>query len=286
MSTPDWLAPVRNLIAGLIFGEAPRWHDGRLWLSDMLGGRVLVVTADGTLEPIADVPEGASGLGWLPDGRLLVISMTDAKLLAFQDGNRSVIADLSLSGGTPNDMVVDSQGRAYVGNAGCDLFVGIDPQPTNLLMIDSRGVHEVADDLIFPNGMIITPNGQRLIVAETFANKLTVFDINSNDGSLSNGREFAKLDGLTPDGICLDAEGAVWAGCADGNRFVRVLEGGEITHVIDTGERFATACVTGGVDREKLFMITAEMSPELFAAKQTSATISVTDLTVPGAGIP
>lgn len=286
MSAIDKSISAKIIAEGLIFGEGPRWHDGRFWLSDMLGGRVLVLLPNGQLEEVAAVPEGASGLGWLPDGRMIVVSMGDAKLLAFRNGIPEIYADLKASKGTPNDMIVDGSGRAYVGNAGCNLFAGIDPKPTNLLLVENGVAREVADDLIFPNGMVVTEDGGTLIVAETFAHRLTAFDIDRKSGSLSKRRVFAELGNRTPDGICMDADGAVWISSAETCEFARVCEGGEITHSIETGGRFATACVTGGDDRRTLYMITAHMTPELFAERKTTARIEVATLDVPGLGSP
>lgn len=277
----------RIVAEGLVFGESPRWHDGRLWASDMLGGKVVVIGADGHVEESAAVPTGPSGLGWLLDGRMIVVSMADAKLLAFKDGAGQPYADLSISRGTPNDMVVDARGRAYVGNAGCNLFAGVlDPKPTNLVLVEDGVAREVASDLIFPNGMVLTPDGSTLIVAESHAHRLTAFDVDSADGSLSRRRIFADLGKRTPDGICMDADRAVWAGTGESGEFIRVLEGGKITHTIPTDGRFATACVTGGADRRSLFLVTAHFSPELFAKGQTSARIEMTAVETAGIGNP
>ena len=286
MSATAGTLPTRVVAEGLVFGEAPRWHEGRIWVSDMLGGKVMTMSPSGRMEESVAVPTGASGLGWLRDGRMVVVSMADSRLLAFKDGVPEIYADLGISRGTPNDMVVDEYGRAYVGNAGCNLFAGIDPKPTNLIMVEDGRAREVADDLIFPNGMAISPGGSTLIVAETFAHRLTAFDINPRDGSLSRRRVFADLGNRTPDGICMDAKGAIWAGSAETGEFIRVREGGEVTNVINTSGRFATACVTGGADRRSLYMITAHFTPELFAKKETTARIELADLEIPGAGIP
>jgi sugar lactone lactonase YvrE len=277
----------RMIAEGLVFGEAPRWHNGQLWLSDMLGDTVYSMNADGALEPVLTVPEGPSGLGWLPDGRMLVVSMRNRKLLVASDGHAEVFADLAASNGTPNDMIVDQTGRAYVGNTGCDMFAeGIVPRPTNLLLVADGIVQEVADDLVFPNGMVITPDRRTLIVAETFAHRLTAFDIDPANGKLSNRRIFADLVDKMPDGICMDAEGAIWMASSETLEFLRVREGGEITHRIDTGGRFAAACVTGGPDRMSLYMITAHMTPELFVARQTTARVEVAPLDIAGQGNP
>lgn len=276
----------RIVADGLVFGEAPRWHNGSIWATDLLGGKVVTLASNGRFEERATVTAGASGLGWLRDGRMVVVSMADSRLLTFKNGIAETYADLSISRGTPNDMVVDSQGRAYVGNTGCDLFAGIDPKPTNLLMVEDGSTREVTDDLIFPNGMAISPDGSTLVVAETFAHRLTAFDVNAKDGTLSRRRVFADLGNRTPDGICMDADGAIWAGTAEAGEFIRIRENGEITHVISTNGRFATACVTGGDGRRSLFMITAHFTPELFAKRETTARIELADLEIPGAGRP
>jgi sugar lactone lactonase YvrE len=286
-ATPMQQLKSKVVAEGLIFGEGPRWHDGRLWLSDMLGDKVYALTPDGALDVVVEAPHGASGLGWLPDGRMLFVSMRDAKLVAVRDGQTEVYADVSASRGTPNDMLVDAKGRAYVGNTGCDMFVeGINPRPTNLLLVENGRAREVASDLIFPNGMALTPDGKTLVVAETFAHRLTAFDVDPQTGSLSGRRVFADLGDKTPDGICMDAEGAVWISSAVTCEFVRVREGGEITHRIDTGGRFAAACAAGGPDRKTLYLITAHMTPELFAQKKTDSRIESVLLETAGAGQP
>lgn len=215
---------------GLRFGEGPRWHEGALWLSDMFGKKVVRVAAGGTVETVAEIPGAPSGLGWLPDGRMIVVSMTDSKLVAIDGGKVEAYADLSaICRGTPNDMAVDRHGRAYVGNAGCNLFAGLDPRPTNLVLVENGKARQVADDLIFPNGMVISPDGRTLIVAETFAHRLTAFDIEP-DGSLAGRRVFADTGTRTPDGICLDTEGAVWVSSSETGEFVR----GESESCIET----------------------------------------------------
>ena len=239
------------------------------------------------MEESVAVPTGASGLGWLRDGRMVVVSMADySRLLAFKDGVPEIYADLGISRGTPNDMVVDEYGRAYVGNAGCNLFAGIDPKPTNLIMVEDGRAREVADDLIFPNGMAISPGGSTLIVAETFAHRLTAFDINPRDGSLS-GAACLRISGIEHPTVF------VWMPRARFGRGRRKQANsfecarvGEVTNVINTSGRFATACVTGGADRRSLYMITAHFTPELFAKKETTARIELADLEIPGAGIP
>lgn len=271
---------------GLRFGEGPRWHEGALWLSDMFGNRVVRISETGDVATVADVPGSPSGLGWLSDGRLLIVSMRDAALVTAENGQIKPYADLSrLCRGTPNDMAVDRHGRAYVGNAGCDLFGGLDPRPTNLVLVDNGRIREVADDLIFPNGIAIDQSGETLVVAETFAHRLTAFSV-APDGSLYGRRRFAALDGRTPDGICFDREGAVWVASAETGEILRVRDGGEITHRIDTGGRFAAACATGGPDRRTLFMVVSETTPEQFMRGESSCSIETTEIEVAGAGFP
>src|SRR3989454_1919541 len=190
----------------------PRGRDGRLWVSDMRGQRVVSVTPDGIVEPIVEVPMQPSGLGWLPDGRLLVVSMTDRRLLRLDGGRLVVHADLSgLAPFHCHDMVVDAAGRAYVGNFGYDYEAGQAFRPAVLALVHPDGrVEPAADDLAFPNGTVITPDGGTLIVAETFAHRLTAFTITPG-GGLAGRRTWASLDEqVYPDAICLDAEGAVW----------------------------------------------------------------------------
>ena len=205
------LSSLTTLLEGLRFPEAPRWHKGRLWFSDFFRQQVIAVNAQGEMEVQFELADSPSGLGWRPDGSLLVVSMRDQRLLAWRGDALETVADLSGHAGGPcNDMVVDAKGRAYVGNFGFDLYAREEARSTDLLRVDLDGsVHRVASDLWFPNGMVITPDGQTLIVAETFRNRLTAFRIEP-DGALNERRVFAELPGMYPDGICLDAEGAVW----------------------------------------------------------------------------
>ena len=208
MQTAAALQPV---IDGLAFAEAPRWHGGKLWFSDMYTHSVHRLEPDGQLTTVVKVPGRPSGLGWLPDGRLLVVSMAERKLLRLEPDEGLVEhADLSpLTGFDCNDMVVDSQGRAYVGNLGFDVFGGAPFQPAALVMVTPDGqTRTVADGLCFPNGAVFTPGCRTLIIAETFAYRLSAFDV-VLDGTLSGRRVWAALGGVMPDGICLDAEGAV-----------------------------------------------------------------------------
>ena len=274
------------VVDGLTFPEAPRWRDGKLWFSDFYSHRVLTVDLAGKVETVADVPQRPSGLGWTPDGHLLVVSMLDRRLLIF-DGVRSrVVADLSaLATGPCNDMVVDAAGRAYVGNFGFDRHRGEPPRTTCIARVDPDGrVVRAADDLHFPNGTVITPDGKTLIVGETLAHRLTAFAIDAT-GELSNRRLFAQLDGCFPDGICLDAEGAVWVADARNPRVIRVFDGGRIDRTISTGERCAFACMLGGPDRRTLFVCTNTGSGPAMADK-TDGRIEAIRVDVPGAGWP
>jgi sugar lactone lactonase YvrE len=279
-------APLEVLIDGLTFPEAPRWHDGRLWFSDFYSFRVLAVGLDGRAETIADVPQRPSGLGWTPDGLLLVVSMLDRSLFRLEAGRLSKVADLSaLAGGPCNDMVVDAQGRAYVGNFGYDRHAGEAPRTTCIARVDPDGrVVRAAEDLMFPNGTVITPDGKTLIVGETFAHRLTGFDV-AADGSLSNRRVFAQIEGLSPDGICLDAEGAIWVADPFGKRVVRVFDGGRVERTLSTGERGAYACMLGGHDRRTLFVCTNTGSGPAMGQKRDGR-IELMRVDVPGTGLP
>jgi sugar lactone lactonase YvrE len=278
---------LETLLDGLCFGEGPRWHDGRLWLSDMHGHSVLTVDLDGKRENVAHVDEKPSGLGWLPDGRLLVVSMDDRRLLRRElDGRFVTHADLSGFTQHPcNDMVVDAAGRAFVGNFGFDLHKREKPRATCLLRVDPDGRAVVAaEEMRFPNGSVITPDGRTLIVGESFGGCLTAFTIGT-DGGLSGRREWAKLEGAVPDGICLDAENAVWVASPVSNEVLRVREGGAVAERIPVG-RMAIACMLGGPDRRTLFVLTADvLEPEECTARR-SARVEIARVDVPGAGLP
>ncbi|MBW2242011.1 MAG: SMP-30/gluconolactonase/LRE family protein [Deltaproteobacteria bacterium] len=275
------------LLEGLAFPEGPRWHDGRLWFSDMHARTVLTVTPAGKTEEILRVEERPSGLGWLPDGRLLVVSMHDRRLLRVEpDGTRVVHADLSsLARHHCNDLVVDAHGHAFVGNFGFDLDAGATPTTTALLRVDPDGsAHVASADMSFPNGAVITPDGETLIVAETFGSCLSAFDL-ASDGILSNRRVWAQLEKAVPDGICLDAEGAIWVASPTSKEILRVREGGNVTERIPT-DQMAIACMLGGEERRTLFILTSEsVSPEECEVSR-DARILTTEVEVPGAGLP
>jgi len=250
------------LLEGLVFPEAPRWHDDKLWFADMHAHHVSTVDLKGNVNRIVDVPGQPGGLGWLPGGELLVVSMIDRRLLRLDAKALRAVADLSrLAPFHCNDMVVDGQGRAYIGNFGFDIS-GPDPNVTStvLILVSSDGqARVVAEDLLFPNGSVITPDGGTLIVGETWGARLTAFTITA-DGSLEDRRIWAQLDGAVPDGICLDAEGAVWVASPLSAEVLRVREGGEITHRIHVATQ-AYACMLGGSEGNTLFVLTAEHVP-------------------------
>jgi len=280
-------ADTKPFLDGLCFPEGPRWHAGKLWFSDMHAKRVMRAGMDGRAEVVVEVPERPSGLGWLPDGRLLVVSMYDRRLLRLDPSGLTEVADLSkIATFHANDMVVDRHGRAYVGNFGFDLIAGEAPRPTSLALVEPDGKTRVAaSELVFPNGMVITPDGRSLIVAESFAARLTAFEI-AADGSLSNRRVFAALDGgAVPDGIALDAEGAVWVASPLTGECLRVHEGGRVSRRL-RGSALPYACALGGPDRKTLFICTAEThDPDECAAKRTGK-IETVQVDAAGAGWP
>jgi sugar lactone lactonase YvrE len=241
---------------------------------------------EGNAETIVEVPNRPSGLGWLPDGRLLVVSMTDRKILRLDANGLVEHADLfDVSSFHCNDMVVDSKGRAYVGNFGFDSSGQADFKMAELVMADPKGsVTVVADGLAFPNGTVITPDGGTLIVAETYGQRLTAFDVGP-DGLLSGRREWAPLQGAVPDGICLDIEGAIWVASPTSSEVLRVLAGGEVTHRLPVSTN-AYACMLGGPDRRTLFVCTAESSDRDETRARASGRIEFAGVEVPGTGLP
>lgn len=251
------------LFEGLSFGEGPRWHDGRLWLSDFHTHRVMAIDDSGAAELIVEVPQRPSGLGWLPDGRLLVVSMLDRRLMRLDPDGLVEHADLSgVATGDCNDMVVDAIGRAYVGNFGFDYAGGEAPRAAAMALVMPDGAVSIAAaDLMFPNGTVITPDGSTLIVGETFGRVLTAFDV-ADDGSLSNRRVWADLDRVTPDGICLDAAGGVWVADPTGSQCIRVTQGGEITDRIETSQA-CIACMLGGSDGRTLHLVTGVLTGDV-----------------------
>ena len=292
---------LETLVGGGAFFESPRWHAGRLWVSDYWRHQVLAISPQGVAETVVEVPGSPSGLGWLPDGTLLVVSMLDPKLLRVADGVTTLHADLSAhSGPQGNDMVVDATGRAYVGTIDFEGFAEL--PTTNLLRVDpDRSVTVAAEGLSFPNGMVLTPDGSILIVAESWAQRLTAFDLGP-DGSLANRRAWAQLGppqpagtpgqpaqwSCAPDGITLDAEGAVWVADAANKRALRVREGGEILEEVHAGGLDVIACALGDDDGRTLFVCATpdfRLPPEE-AARTRPARILTCRVDVPHAGRP
>ena len=274
------------LLDGLAFPEGPRWHEGRLWFSDMHDLRVRTLDLSGKSDVVVEVPHAPSGLGWLPDGRLLVVSMEDRRLLRLEKQGLVQHADLSgLASYHCNDMVTDARGRSYVGNFGFDLHARAPQRDAEIVLVlpDSQA-RIAAAGMKFPNGMVITPDGRTLIAGESSAARLTAFDI-AEDGSLENKRTWAQLEGAVPDGICLDAEGCVWVASPLGNQMLRVAQGGRVTHRVDVSRR-AIACALGGPGRTTLFCATSDsFEPEACRAARRGA-IEVARVDVAGAGFP
>jgi sugar lactone lactonase YvrE len=267
------------LLEGLDFAESPRWHNDKLCFSDMGAHKVMTVDLNGNSETIIEIPNSPSGLGWLPDGRLLVVSMENFQLLRLDPDGLTKVSDLSeLASFHLNDMVVDKDGRAYIGNFGFDMFNGKPFAPAEIILVTPEGdARIVADNMAFPNGTVITPDDKTLIVAETVAAKLTAFDI-MNDGSLTERRIWASLKSIVPDGICLDEEGGIWVAAPGRGRVVRVLEGGKITDKVKI-TRDVFACMLGGPNRDMLFICTA-------TKERTNASIEYVKVDVPGTGLP
>ena len=277
----------RTIASGFAYPEGPRWHEGNLWFADQHAGVVHRISAAGErLESFA-VEGSPSGMGWLPGGDLLVVSMDGRRILRRADGVLRLHADLSaFHAAQSNDMVVDASGRAYVGNIGFDFDRGEAPRLTMLLAVEPEGTaRRVADDLLCPNGTVLTPDGRTLIVAESLASCLTAFDV-AADGSLSSRRVFAEVPGHVPDGICLDAEGQIWAASPFARSVVRVREGGEITARVDIEGAGAFACVLGGEDRRDLYVCCAASHRRAESPALSSGRIEVARVEVPGAGLP
>ena len=284
------------LTEGLYFGEGPRWHDGRLWFSDFYAHAVKSVGMDGVARTELELDDQPSGLGWLPDGRLLLVSMGELKLLRQDPDGLKVHADLSeFSAHLCNDMVVDTTGRAWVGNFGFDLDALIEEQgvedalanhpSTNLVRVDPDGsVHLASPDMHFPNGTVISADGKTLIVAETLSMCLTAFTIEA-DSSLSNRRVWAAVGMRAPDGICLDENGNVWVANALAAECVLVGEGGEILQTVETSQP-CFACMLGGDDGRTLHMVTAQSSDKRAASVQATGKIEVVRVDAASAGCP
>jgi sugar lactone lactonase YvrE len=281
------VSELQTLMTGIAFGESPRWHDDRLWFSDWGAQEIIAVDLEGESEVIVRVPSFPFCIDFLPDGRLLIVSASDRLLLRREpDGPLVTHADLSTLSEHPwNDIVVDGRGNAYIGNIGFD-FPEAEFAPGTLALVTPDGsARQVADGVAFPNGIVVTPDNSTLIVAESYANRLTAFDITA-DGSLSNRRMWAELGGGVPDGICLDAEDAVWYGDVPNKRCVRVREGGEVLQTIAL-DRGCFACMLGGPDDKTLFMVAQEWSGmESTAEEERTGQLLTSPAPAAGAGWP
>lgn len=275
------------LLTGLMFPESPRWHDGRFWVSDWGVHEVIACELDGKTEVMARVESLPMCIDWLPDGRLLVVSAADRRLLRQErDGSFATHAELSGIGEHPwNDIVVDGRGNAYVNNIGFDFPAG-EVAPGIVAVVTPDGAaRQVADGVEFPNGMVVTPDNSTLIVAESYGKRLTAFDI-ATDGSLSNRRLWADLDDGVPDGICLDSDGGVWYADVPNKRCARVREGGAVLQIIDL-DRGCFACMLGGADRRTLFMVTNDWrGPEGMASGPPAGQVVMAPAPASGAGWP
>jgi sugar lactone lactonase YvrE len=294
---------VSTLFEGGGFFEGPRWRDGTWWVSDFYRHTVSRISTEGVEEVVVEVEHQPSGLGWLPDGSLVITSMKDQRVLRYADGELTTLADLSgLAGGHLNDLVTDAAGRTYVGNFGFDLMGGGTPATADLIRVDPDGrVTVAATELAFPNGTVITPDGSTLIVGETMGNRYTAFTI-ADDGTLTDRRVWAEFGALptaetfeeglgqivvSPDGCTLDAEGRIWAADALGNRCILVAEGGEILDEIRVpGDLGVYACALGGPDGTTLLICSAPDFFEHNRAVAREAVLFTTEVDVPHAGLP
>ena len=277
---------MRTVRSGLQFGESPRWHEGRLWVSDWGAQEIIAIDPEGGEEIVAHDREAPVCIDWLPDGRMLLVAGRDGLLLRREpDGALVTHCDLTRLAAPPwNDIVVDGRGNAYVGNTGFD-FPGGDYAPGILALVTPDGsARQVADGVAFPNGVAVTPDGKTLILAESYGNRLTAYDI-AGDGSLSPGRVWADAGDGVPDGICVDAAGAVWYGDVPNRCCVRVREGGEVLHRIDL-DRGCFACMLGGADGRTLFMVVAQWDDAATGTAEGSGQVLATDAPAPRAGRP
>ncbi|MGH9094865.1 MAG: SMP-30/gluconolactonase/LRE family protein [Acidimicrobiales bacterium] len=294
---------LETVFSGGTFFEGPRWHDGTWWASDFYRHRVSRYSPDGTETLVVEVEAQPSGLGWLADGTLVIVSMKDHKVLQFADGVLSTLADLTeYCGGHLNDLVVDEAGHVFVGDFGFDLMAGGDAQTASLKRVDPDGsVSVVAEGLHFPNGSVITADGGTLIVGETLGNRYTAWDL-APDGSLSNRRVWAQLGPevtgttteevlgqlvIAPDGCALDAEGHIWAADAVGARAVRLAPGGAVVDEVPAPEGLGVfACALGGDDGRTLLLCAAPDFYEHNRAAATEAVLLSATVDIPHAGRP
>lgn len=267
---------------GFMFLEAPKWRRGMLWVSDVFAHEVHALSADGQRRKVIDVPNRPSGLGFLSDGTLIIVSAKDRRLLRLDGDRLSEYADLSShAAGWLNDFAVDPQDRIFVGNFGYDFAVGEPRRTTCLHRIDTDGsISTVASDVDFPNGSVVINNGRTLIVAETWECRLTAFDVDAA-GELGNRRSFADLGHRQPDGLCADAEGAIWVGIYNTGEFLRVIDGGQVTDRLQFAGS-GISCTLGGAEGRTLFLTAfVGTEEEMMAGKRKSAIYAV-DVDVPG----
>jgi len=263
-----------TLLAGRAFLEGPRWHDGAVWVSDMHAHEVLRVGLDATVEVVAEVPGDPSGLGFRPDGTVLIVSMRDRLLLQMRGtAAPEVLADCSsVAPFEINDLVIDDAGHAFISQFGFDFHGGARFQRAPLLRVDPDGaIQEATDGLRMANGLVVTADGSTLVAAESTGKALVAFDL-AADGTLSNRRVWAELPEY-PDGICIDGEDGIWIASPVGDCCARVLEGGEVTDVVDFPGRHTIACAIGGEDGHTLYVCTSSTQgePDRSRAERTAA---------------
>lgn len=278
----------RRLIEKLAYPECPRWHQGLLWISDQHDGCVYALSADGAVNHKFSVPGGPSGLGWLPSGELLVVSMAERRLyLRTSSGVLRRFAELGdVHPGESNDMVVDAQGNAWVGNIGFDFNAGETMRATQLACVSSDGLVTVAaDDLMTPNGSVILPDGRTLIVAESWRHQLTAFTLDAQ--RLTERRVWGSLDEKhVPDGICLDAEGFIWVASPFAQQVLRVAEGGEVVETLSIEDGNPYACMLGGPGGNVLFVCIAPHHDPSVTLKQRRGRVEAHQVQAPHAGWP
>ena len=273
------------LMTDIAFGESPRWHDGRLWFADWAAGELIALTPHGDHEVVARVNSFPFCFDWLPGGSLLAVNSREKRLLRLEpSGSAETHADLAALSEKPwNEIVVDARGNAYVNCIGFDFPAG-EPGPGFVALVTPDAeIRRVADDVAFPNGMAILPDETTLVVAESYASRLTAFDI-EHDGSLANRRVWAEVDG-PPDGICADADGAVWYADVPNRRCRRVVEGGEILDTVEL-DRGCFACMLGGDDGRTLFVVGQEWRGPSATSSERSGVVAATRAPAPHAGRP
>jgi sugar lactone lactonase YvrE len=281
------------LVDGIGLPESPRWRDGKLWFVDMFKHQVLTLDGDNNVEVMAQEDDQTSGIGFLTDGTPIFVLKYKCHVMRINsDGKTSIHSDLSVFGPKHlNDMIVDSEGRAYVDTN--SYLPGHETPPEvrdRIAIVTPDGKARIAaEGMMGPNGLAISEDGRTLIVAEIRARKISSFDIDAIDGSIQNKQLFAETgDARRPDGLCLDAEGAVWYACPDTGEFVRVLRGGEVTQVVKSANgNFALACCLAGPQRKTLYMMSAETTwPQITDHHTTNGFVEAIEVDVPGAGVP